>query len=202
MGLGEFCPRRIYYLTRVAVCSKPRFLLHDARGELENLRMNDIRFTYREGIRTVTAHISHSKTDQLGVGSFRTLSMTDKLLCPVAAAAYYLTRINWNSKSEEFLFSETTRGRLRALIKWSVSCDGLGTSRFGVHSLRSGGGTSCYVVGVPLGDIRRFGGWKSGVSHRYIHHDGLMYRGLSRHIARTEGFPDQQKKNQLGDESG
>ena len=138
--------------------------------------MEDIRFVYPENTRALAIHISHSKTDQLGVGSFRTLSMTDNVACPVAATAAYLTRINWDSKSDEFSFTETMRSRLHAIIKWSVSCNGLKTSRFGVRPLRSRGATSCYVAGVPLDDIRRFGRWKSCVFHRYIHHGEMMYR--------------------------
>ena len=79
-------------------------------------------------------------------------------------------------------------------MKWSVSCNGLETIRFGAHSLRSGGATACYVAGVQLGDIRRFGGWKSCVFNRYIHHDELMYRNLSKYISRAEGFLDQLKQ--------
>ena len=120
--------------------------------------------------------------------------MTDSAVRPVASTADYLTRIEWKSQSEEFVFSESARHRLHALVKWSVSCNGLETSRFGVHSLRSGGATACYVAGVPLGDIRRFGRWKSCVFRRYIHHDELMYHGLSKYIARTEGFLDQLKQ--------
>ena len=48
--------------------------------------------------------------------------------------------------------------------------------------------------GVPLDDIRRFGRRKSIAFHRYIHHDALIYHGLSRHIARTEGFLEQLKQ--------
>ena len=120
--------------------------------------------------------------------------MTDSAVRPVASTADYLTRIEWKSQSEEFVFSESARHRLHALVKWSVSCNGLETSRFGVHSLRSGGATACYVAGVPLDDIRRFGRWKSCVFHRYIHHDELMYHNLSKYIARTEGFLDQLKQ--------
>ena len=156
--------------------------------------MQDIRFTYKDDTRAITVHISRSKTDQLGVGCFMTLSVTDRKLCPVTATADYPTRINWNSKSGDSLFSETMRGRLHALTKWPVSCDGLETSRCGVRSIRSGGATACYVDGVPLGDIRRFGRWKSCVLHRYIHHDELMCHGLSRRIARTEGFLEQLKQ--------
>ena len=192
---GNFVRDEPTIASRELWCAMNLGFFFTMRGaELENLRMKDIRFTYHEGKRTATAHISHSKTDQLGVGSFRTLSMTDKLVCPVASTADYLTRINWNSKSEAFLFTETVRSRLHALIKWSVSCNGLRTVRFGVHSLRSGGATACYVAGVPLDDIRRFGRWKSCVFHMYIHHDELMYHGLSRHIARTEGFLEQLKQ--------
>ena len=120
--------------------------------------------------------------------------MADAVVCPVAATADYLTRIEWGGQSEEFVFSETARPRLHALIKWSVSCNGLETSRFGVHSLRSGGPTACYVAGVPLGDIRRFGRWESCVFNRYIHRDELMYHNLSKYISRTEGFLDQLKQ--------
>ena len=63
-----------------------------------------------------------------------------------------------------------------------------------MHSIRSGFATSFYVAGSPTDDIRRFGRWKSCVFHRYIHHDELMYHGISKYIARTEGFPDQLKQ--------
>ena len=157
-------------------------------SELENLRIKDARSTYKDDVRTITIHIPHSKTDQLGVGSFRTLCMTDLMLRPVTSTADYLTRIRWGSQSTEFSFSESMRGRLHDLAKLAASCNGLKTTRLGAHSLRSGGSTACYVAGVPLDDIRRFGRWGSCVSHRHIHHDEWMYHGLSRHIARTAGL--------------
>ena len=163
-------------------------------SELGNMRMQDARSAYKESVRTITIRISRSKTDQLGVGSFRTLSMADLGLCHVAATSDYLNWINWNGQPAEFLFSESMRGRLHALTKWAVSCNGLKTARFGVRSLRSGGATARYVSGVPLDDIRRFGRWKSCVFHIYIHRDELMYHGSSRHISRTEGFLGQLKQ--------
>ena len=117
--------------------------------------------------------------------------MTDSAVCPVAATADYLTRLERKSQSGEFVFSDSARRRMNDSINRSVSCDGLKTSRFGAHSLRSGGATACYVAGAPLEEIRRFGRWESCVFRRYIHHDELMYRGMSKYIARTEGFLDQ-----------
>ena len=60
---------------------------------------------------------------------------------------------------------------------------------------------SCYVAGVPIDDIRRFGRWKSCVFSRYIHREELMYLGLIRHISRTDGFLDRTKQSNAATKS-
>lgn len=64
--------------------------------------------------------------------------MSGANLRPVAATADYLARLSWNSGSDDFLFSDAMRVPLHSLIRWEARCNGLTTSRFGVHALRSG----------------------------------------------------------------
>ena len=48
-------------------------------SELENLRAKDVGFAYKTYVGNPTIRISHSKTDQIGVGCCRTLSMADSI---------------------------------------------------------------------------------------------------------------------------
>ena len=54
-----------------------------------------------------------------------------------------------------------------------------------------GGATSLFVSGVSLGDIRRFGRWRSATFHEYLRFDDLQYRRLSELMVNSASLTDQ-----------
>ena len=55
----------------------------------------------------------------------------------------------------------TSYSQAKELIKKELGKEGLDPTRFGIHSLHSGGASAAAALGVPDGLIQRHGGWKS-----------------------------------------
>ena len=53
------------------------------------------------------------------------------------------------------------------------------------------GGTSLFVAGVSVGDIRRFGRWMSVTFHEYLWFGDLQYRHLSALVVNSASLADQ-----------
>ena len=51
--------------------------------------------------------------------------------------------------------------RAKELVKKELCKEGLNPSKFGLHSLRSGGASAAAALGVPDRIFQRHGGWRS-----------------------------------------
>jgi integrase len=143
-------------------------------NEVISLRRNDIVFKRDH----IEIFIRESKTDQLKKGQKILISKTNNDTCPVKALEKYLLLSGISESSEEFLFrkisfcskSKTYKlregnpisyTRAREIFLYHISLLGLDRSKFGLHSLRSGGATAAALKGVPDRLIKKHGRWKT-----------------------------------------
>ena len=102
-------------------------------------------------------HIEHSKTDQLRQGDEVLIARTKSDTCPIAMLGCYMLRTGMTWTDHRFLFRPIQKTKKGEMVipsgQISYSClqdlfckklDGLGFSSgdFGLHSLRSGGGSA------------------------------------------------------------
>ena len=95
------------------------------------------------------------------------------LACPVKIIEKFLRIANHSKGSPLFrrvlhtkkgvhLWREATSySQAKELIKKELGKEGLDPTRFGIHSLHSGGASAAAALGVPDGLFQRHGGWKS-----------------------------------------
>lgn len=138
---------RIYCMFSLAFAGFLRF------NELVNIRFAD--FTFFDSY--VQISIPKSKTDIFRQGNKLLIARTGKETYPVVCLENYI-RISKIANKEEFLFralqykkgkhllstcnKPTSYSRVRELFLTSLDKIGLDKSKFGLHSLRSGGATS------------------------------------------------------------
>ena len=143
-------------------------------NEIADLRRSDVEFkgTYMK------LFIEKSKTDIYRDGQWLLIAKLDSTICPVKILTLYLEKTEIGDTSEEYIFramtwfKSTAKHRLRAANKkmaYSTARSnmlnlaqkiGLDVTKFGLHSLRSGGATAAANNGVPDRLFKRHGRWK------------------------------------------
>lgn len=140
-------------------------------SELLNIRLTDIKID----ITHMNIFIESSKTDRYRDGSWLVIARTGTLLCPVANIEKY---IKWGKfNHDDFLFcnlSATSKGykiresnkpmsytNLRDLFLKAIKPHVHDVSKYGLHSLRSGGATTAANKGIKDRMFKRHGRWAS-----------------------------------------
>lgn len=149
---------------------------------LVNLKHSDIVF-YEDHL---FLFISKSKTDKYKTGSNVFVSRTDKVACPYMLKLY-LKIADISSDSDCFIFRAVTYckksveyklrdsgpllfSRARVLLLEALENVGVDKSKFGLHSLRSGGATAAANSGVSDRLFRKHGRWRSdNAKDGYVH---------------------------------
>ena len=145
------CGQNLLDLRFVTMClmGYAGFLRFD---ELVNIRRNDILFEEKQ----IKLFIQKSKTDQLKNGSWLVIAKTGKVTCPVKYLNMYLSAFKIPHNSDEFIFRKVSflkksdsyvlrkgdhisYNRAREILLENLRKIGLDSSKFGMHSLRSGG---------------------------------------------------------------
>ena len=125
----------------------------------------------------VSIFIEKSKTDVYRDGAWVVLSSTNTELCPVLHLKRYLSLAKIAEDSSEYIFRALTlvKGshvlrkenkpltytRLRELFRVALLPYVDDISKYGLHSLRSGGATAAANNGIPDRLFKRHGRWKS-----------------------------------------
>ena len=149
------------------------------------MRVADVKCLDRHGRKTsgmgsdhpavaVEVTIRGSKNDQVGKGETRTLRKSQSVwCCPVEAAIALLHHCRTNSVPDSAPISSVTPKRavlahaLHTKIKEAATKAGQDASRYGTHSLRSGGATALFKAKVSGLAIKIFGRWKSSCVEMY-----------------------------------
>ncbi|XP_021353759.1 uncharacterized protein LOC110450524 [Mizuhopecten yessoensis] len=142
-------------------------------SELLNLRMRDIKISESH----MTVSIRHSKTDVYRDGDYVVIARTYTKPCPVCNLERYVALAGLIPGSDWYLFRSITRTsegfrlhndnkplsytRVRELFIQVFSPFVPDISKYGLHSLRSGGATSAANLKVADRIFKRHGRWKS-----------------------------------------
>ena len=141
------------------------------------LRWDDLRHLSVDIFYFADSHVAifleKRKNDQFRDGSWVFVGRCSTLPCPVKIIEKFL-RIADHSKGSPLFrrVLHTKRGgrlrkeamsysRAKELIKKELSKEGLDPTKFGIHSLRSGGASAAAALGVPDRLFQRHGGWRS-----------------------------------------
>lgn len=141
--------------------------------DVSRIRRNDIFFN--DGFMVIKIH--KSKNDQLRRGDEVVISELSSCACPVKLLRRYLTNFQISPESRELIFRPISRGKgacrlvapdkpisyttIREAFRRDLKSIGADPSRFGLHSLRSGGATMAANNGVNDRVFQRHGRWKS-----------------------------------------
>lgn len=156
-------------------------------SELVNIKRSDIAF-YDDHF---SLFISKSKTDKYKQGSNVIVSKTNNVTCPYNMLKLYLQVAVIASDSDCFIFRAVTfckksgsyklrksgplsYSRAREILLDALENVGVDKSKFGLHSLRSGGATAAANAGVNDRLFKKHGRWRSdnakdGYVHENIH---------------------------------
>ncbi|XP_076080334.1 uncharacterized protein LOC143051258 [Mytilus galloprovincialis] len=143
-------------------------------SEMVNLKRSDLNFTDIH----VSLLIQKSKTDHYREGTQVLIAKTDTQTCPVSMLEKYLLLSNIDAPSSDYIFrsiylckkskSYKLRGlkplsytRVREIILSALESIGLDKSKFGLHSLRSGGATAAASDGIHDRLFKKHGRWAS-----------------------------------------
>ena len=114
---------------------------------------------------------------QHGVTTIPLSSLLDQRICPVAAWNIYrhmLPCVNPSRTTPLLLTTAPPIGKtisastLRAMFHRATLAAGLSDKNYTPHSLRRGGASFCFQVGVPLDHIKKHGTWSSQAVDRYL----------------------------------
>ena len=134
----------------------------------------------RDGDLVLQHVIPRSKTDQFNQGHEEILKSTKRHLWPAKALLQWKKVHSLLCGSDSPVFPLDIRRALAEQLKLAGTYVGLGHSRIGNHSMRSGGATLMFSVGFDIEIIKRRGRWLSPIFHTYIWRDEHM----SSHIGR------------------
>lgn len=144
-------------------------------SELAQLKMSHVRIFTTHMI----LYIEGSKTDVYNKGNEVYISKTNTKTCPVSMLERYIKLSNIKASSCEYLFrglsyckkSNTYKlkkpnkplsyTRTREIILSAFQSIGLDKTKFGLHSLRSGGATAAAVSGVNDRVFKKHGRWST-----------------------------------------
>ena len=142
------------------------------------LRWDDLRHLSVDSFYFADSHVAifleKRKNDQFREGSWVFVARCNTPPCPVEIIEKCLSIANHSKGSPLFRRVLHTRGgvrlrkeamsysRAKELIKKELGKEGLDPTKFGIHSLRSGGASAAAALGVPDRLFQRHGGWRSG----------------------------------------
>lgn len=141
--------------------------------DVSRIRRNDISFN--QGFMVIK--VLKSKNDQLRRGDEVIISELSSCACPVKLLKRYLSTFNISPDFRDLIFRPISRGKgscklvapdrpisyssIREAFKRDLKSVGADPSKFGLHSLRSGGATMAANSGVNDRVFQRHGRWKS-----------------------------------------
>jgi len=163
-------------------------------AELSNIKRDNIIF-YDDYVKIV---IEQRKTDVYREGKDVIISCTGTMTCPVNMLKRYLALAHIPSNSTDYIFrglmfcKSTNTYKLRNSGKLSYSSAreillntvdhiGLDKTKFGLHSLRSGGATAAAAAQVEDRIKKKHGRWKSEKAK-----DGYVKENLSQRLSVTQ----------------
>ena len=137
--------------------------------DLHHLSVDSLNF----GVSHVAIFLRRRKNDQFREGSWVFIACSSTPPCPVAVLEKFL-RIGGHHKGSKLFrrVQNTKRGiclrdqpmsysRAKELLRKELKHEGLDSSLFGIHSLRSGGASAAAALKVPDRLFQRHGGWRS-----------------------------------------
>jgi len=137
--------------------------------DLHHLSVDSLNF----GVSHVAIFLGRRKNDQFRKGSWVFIARSSTPPCPVGVVEKFL-RIGGHRKGSKLFrrVQSTKRGvylrdqpmsysRAKELLRKELKREGLDSSLFGIHSLRSGGASAAAALGVPDRLFQRHGGWRS-----------------------------------------
>lgn len=140
--------------------------------DVSRIRRSDISF--KEGFMVIK--VLKSKNDQLRKGDEVVVSQLSSDACPVALLKRYLVMFKIPPDSKDLIFKPISRGKgccklvapdkpisystIRGAFRRDLLSLGVEPSKFGLHSLRSGGATMAANNGVNDRIFQRHGRWK------------------------------------------
>ena len=141
--------------------------------DVSRIRRNDIFFN--EGFMVIK--VPKSKNDQLCRGDEVIISELPSPACPVKFLKKYLAKSKIPPDSRDLIFRPISKGKeyctliapnkpisyntMRQAFRRDLKTIGADPSKFGLHSLRSGGAATAANIGVSDRVTQRHGGWKS-----------------------------------------
>ena len=141
--------------------------------DVSRIRRNDISFN--DGFMVIK--VPKSKNDQLRRGREVVISEIHSCACPVKLLKRYLTEFQIPPDSRDLIFSPISKGNnfcklvvpdkpisygtIRNSFRRDLKNIGADPSKFGLHSLRSGGATMAANNGISDRVFQRHGRWKS-----------------------------------------
>ena len=165
-------------------------------SELVNIRRSHISFQNDN----FSLFIPRSKTDVLNKGSTLVIAKSGKSTCPFAMLQMYLKAANILESDDQYIFRSLSfckkssnyklRGsrplsytRAREILLSALSELGLDKSRFGLHSLRSGGATTAANSGVSDRLFKKHGRWVSeNAEDGYVHENLVEKLSVSKNL--------------------
>ncbi|XP_065943706.1 uncharacterized protein [Magallana gigas] len=165
-------------------------------SELVNLKRSDITF-YEDHL---SLYISKSKTDKYKTGSNVIVSKTNNVTCPYGMLQLYLKIADIASDSDCFIFralsfckksgkyklrnsGPLSYSRARELLLNALESVGVDKSKFGLHSLRSGGATAAANAGVSDRLFKKHGRWRSdNAKDGYVHENVKSLMSVSQSL--------------------
>ena len=161
-------------------------------SEISNIKWEDVKLYEEDTFPYISLCIQFSKTDQAGVGVFRSLYANHSFLCPFSCWERYTVLCDFRGMcGRNRAFPASIIKMVRATIKWIVEALGLESSFFSAHSLRAGGASTLYANRIDLDTIRRFGRWRSSTFHIYLYGDSLNLRNLSAALCKENNLMGQ-----------
>ena len=119
----------------------------------------------------VEIHIRSSKTDQVGVGAFRSMKCSGETLCVVKTFQQVYELGADMEDTAPFLMTPSglmiTRGMVSDILKSAAKDLGDPLDEYSSHSLRRGGATALYSKGYSRESIMYLGRWRSDTWLRY-----------------------------------
>ena len=148
--------------------------------DISRVRRSDISFN--EGFMVIQVH--KSKNDQLRRGNEVVISELSSPACPVNLLRRYLDKFQIPPNSQDLIFKPISKGKgfcklvspdkpisyscIRDGFRRDLKNIGVDPSKFGLHSLCSGGATSAANSGINDRIFQRHGRWKSIQAKKHI----------------------------------
>jgi len=173
VGIGDSLMAAVWAATLVAffgMLRKDNVTVNkaDAFNTHIHLRRCDVFFQQTEEGEVMWLNLRHSKTNQFGERSHRlAIYPTGGSLCPVAAVRHLFETVPGEGGAHAFAF--TSRGKVQPLthtvfvrhLKGLLHSAGCDPASYSGHSLRRGGATLAFRLGMSMEQIMEHGDWRS-----------------------------------------